>query len=200
MADTLLGERVVLLDPAGEAVGTALKSEVHHAATPLHLAFSCYVFDAAGSLLVTRRAAGKATWPDVWTNSFCGHPGPDEDMAAALARRAADELTIRLSGVRPVLPRFRYRAVMPNGVVENEVCPVFAAVTADRPEPHPSEVDAVEWVAWPTFRDDVLAGRREVSPWCAWQVAELAALPDDPLAWPPGDWRALPPAALGSAA
>lgn len=200
MAETLVGERVVLLDPAGAAVGTALKSEVHHAATPLHLAFSCYVFDAAGSLLVTKRAANKATWPDAWTNSFCGHPGPDEDIATALARRAVDELTIRLGDLRPVLPRFRYRAVMPNGVVENEVCPVFAAATADPPEPHASEVSALEWVPWSMFRDDVLAGRREVSPWCAWQVAELAALPDDPLAWPAGDWAALPPAALGSAA
>ncbi|WP_116952942.1 isopentenyl-diphosphate Delta-isomerase [Jiangella endophytica] len=200
MAETLVGERVVLLDPAGAAVGTALKSEVHHVATPLHLAFSCYVFDAAGSLLVTKRAASKPTWPDVWTNSFCGHPGPAEDMATALARRAADELTIRLGDLRPVLPRFRYRAVMPNGVVENEVCPVFTATTADPPEPHDSEVGALEWIPWSMFRDDVLGGLREVSPWCALQVAELAALPDDPLSWPSGDWGALPPAALGSVA
>lgn len=200
MAPTLIGERVVLLDDLGGAVGTALKNDVHHAATPLHLAFSCYVFDAAGSLLVTKRAAAKPTWPDVWTNSFCGHPGPGEDMYTAIARRAADELTIRLGELRPVLPRFRYRAVMANGVVENEVCPVFAAMTTDPPEPHASEVGGFEWVPWPMFRDDVLSGRREVSPWCALQVVELAALPSDPLLWPACDPRDLPPAALGSAA
>jgi isopentenyl-diphosphate Delta-isomerase len=200
MAQTLVGERVVLLDPAGAAVGTALKSEVHHESTPLHLAFSCYVFDAAGSLLVTKRASAKTTWPDVWTNSFCGHPAPGEDIVTALARRAADELTIRLGHVRPVLPRFRYRAVMPNGVVENEVCPVFAAATADPPEPHSSEVGGFEWIPWPMFRDDVLSGRREVSPWCALQVADLAAFPSDPLFWPAGDPADLPPAVLDPAA
>ncbi|PZF81564.1 isopentenyl-diphosphate Delta-isomerase [Jiangella anatolica] len=196
MTEILVGERVVLLDPAGAAVGTALKSEVHTARTPLHLAFSCYVFDAAGSLLVTKRAATKPTWPDVWTNSFCGHPGPGEDIAAAIARRGVDELAVRVAALRPVLPRFRYRAVMPNGVVENEVCPVFAATTADPPEPHDSEVGGFEWIPWTMFRDDVLTARREVSPWCAWQVAELASFPDDPLAWPAGDWAALPPAVL----
>ena len=49
-------ELVVLLDEAGNAVGTAAKRDVHHASTPLHLAFSCYVFDREGSVLVTRRA------------------------------------------------------------------------------------------------------------------------------------------------
>jgi isopentenyl-diphosphate Delta-isomerase len=197
MAQTLVGERVVLLDDLGAAVGTALKSEVHHESTPLHLAFSCYVFDAAGSLLVTRRAPAKITWPDMWTNSFCGHPAPGEDMLTALARRAVDELTIRLGDVRPILPGFRYRAVMSNGVVENEVCPVFAAMTADPPEPHASEVGGFEWIPWPMFRDDVLAGRRAVSPWCALQVAELAAFPSDPLAWPGSPWSTLPPAVHG---
>ncbi|WP_239000983.1 isopentenyl-diphosphate Delta-isomerase [Jiangella asiatica] len=188
-------ERVVLLDERGESVGTALKREVHHRATPLHLAFSCYVFDDAGALLVTRRAAAKTTWPGSWTNSFCGHPGPDEDMRSAVERRAADELGLRLSGLRPVLPAFRYRAVMPNGVVENEICPVFAAVADGEPVPDPSEVGDHTWEPWPGFRDAVLAGRREVSPWCAEQVPTLASLPDDPRDWPAAPWAALPPAA-----
>jgi isopentenyl-diphosphate delta-isomerase len=64
---------------------------------------------------------------------------------------------------------------MPNGVKENELCPVFTAVASGEVTPDPSEVDTAQWFPWAAFRDEVLAGDREVSAWCAAQVAELAA-------------------------
>jgi hypothetical protein len=59
-------EQVVLLDETAAAIGTAPKHAVHDANTPLHLAFSCYVVDGEGHVLLTRRAAGKLMWPGVW--------------------------------------------------------------------------------------------------------------------------------------
>jgi isopentenyl-diphosphate delta-isomerase len=185
-------EQVVLLDEDGRAIGVADKTEVHGADTPLHLAFSVYVFDAAGRLLVTQRALDKPTFGGVWTNSCCGHPAPGEPIAEAVARRTAQELGLALADVRLVLPRFRYRAVGENGTVEYELCPVFTATASDDPQPDPAEVEAWEWVPWAEFRTAVLAGRREVSLWCREQVA---ALPEEPLAGPPGDPAELPPAA-----
>lgn len=170
-------EEVVLLDEDGRAVGVADKASVHHRDTPLHLAFSCYVFDGSGAVLLTRRAAHKPTWPGVWTNSFCGHPGPGEDLAEAVRRRAGQELGIAVDGVRLLLPAFRYRAVMADGVVENEMCPVFVATTSEEVHADPEEVDSFEWVDWAAFRSSVLNGVRDVSPWC---VEQVQALPQDP--------------------
>jgi isopentenyl-diphosphate delta-isomerase len=186
-------ELVVLLDEQGRAVGTADKRTVHHRETPLHLAFSCYVFDDRGAVLVTRRALHKPTWPGAWTNSVCGHPGPGEDLREAVRRRARDELGLGLVDVRLALPAFRYRAVMPDGVVENEMCPVFTARTSDDVAPNPEEVDSFEWVDWAEFRAAVRAGERDVSPWCVDQVADLPEVPWDADGPAAGD---LPPAAV----
>jgi isopentenyl-diphosphate delta-isomerase len=189
-------EQVVLLDEHGRGIGTADKTTVHHQNTPLHLAFSCYVFRPDGALLVTRRARSKATWPGVVTNSCCGHPAPGERFAPAIGRRLRDELGLTVTSIDLLLPRFRYRAVMPNGVAENELCPVFRAVSDAEPRPAPAEVDEFGWVSWPLFVGLVTGGELAVSPWCREQVDQLAALGCDPLDWPVAAPGGLPPACL----
>ena len=187
-------ELVVLLDEAGHPTGTTPKATVHGTDTPLHLAFSCYLFDPDGRLLTTRRALSKPTWPGAWTNSVCGHPGPGEPLADAVRRRVLDEVGVRAEGVTLMLPAFRYRAVMPNGVVENEMCPVFVATTTDALAPDPAEVEEAAWVDWAAFRSGVLDGSRAISPWCREQVA---LLPEHPLAAAARPDSELPPAARG---
>jgi isopentenyl-diphosphate delta-isomerase type 1 len=107
---------------------------------------------SGGRLLVTRRALGKRTWPGVWTNSCCGHPGPGEDPAAAATRRLGQELGLRPDRLELVLPDFTYRAVAADGIVEHEVCPVFFAHLDGPPEPPPApdpeEVADWRWVPW----------------------------------------------------
>ncbi|MDG4794570.1 isopentenyl-diphosphate Delta-isomerase [Micromonospora sp. WMMD1082] len=193
-------ESVILLDDSGRAVGAADKATVHHRDTPLHLAFSCYLVDSRGRLLLTRRALSKKTWPGVWTNSCCGHPGPDEPMAEAVLRRLRQELGLDVPAVDLVLPRFRYRAVMDDGVVENEWCPVYRAVVDDDPRPDPSEVEEWTWVDWAPFAAGVRGGTRDVSPWCRRQVEQLDALGRWPAGWPIADSAELPPAARPASA
>lgn len=172
-------ELVVLVDDEGRQVGTAAKASVHTAETPLHLGFSCYLFDDAGRVLLTRRALNKKTWPGVWTNSFCGHPGPGEDPADAVVRRAAQELGVDLDAPTCILPDFRYRAVAADGTVENELCPVFWARTDAPIRPVADETMDVRWVDWPELRAAADLPWA-ISPWAVEQVPllEAAGLPD----------------------
>ncbi|HKS01389.1 MAG TPA: isopentenyl-diphosphate Delta-isomerase [Arthrobacter sp.] len=171
MTDT---EEVVLLNENGQPCGSAPKQDIHSQDTPLHLAFSCYVFDPSGQLLVTRRALSKIAWPGVWTNSFCGHPAPGEDMVDAVRRRGRWELGIELTDVQQRLPEFRYRAVDPNGIVENELCTVFTAATTDAVAPRPSEVCEYQWVSVPDLLTAAESAPWALSPWLVLQLKELA--------------------------
>lgn len=188
---TVTPELVVLLDEDGRAVGTADKAGVHHADTPLHLAFSCYLFDGEGNVLVTQRALHKRTFPGVWTNSCCGHPAPGEPLEEAVRRRVEQELGTTVTGLRLVLPRFRYRAEQ-DGVVENEMCPVFVGSAGGPVSPDPDEVGEARWEPWRAFRAAVLDGSRSVSVWCREQVAQL---PADPASAAAADTEDLPLAA-----
>lgn len=171
----MTSEQVVLVDEGGTPIGTADKVAVHSAETPLHLAFSCHVYSPAGEVLVTRRALGKLTWPGVWTNSFCGHPSPGESMEEAIARRAEFELGITVSDLEVVLPDFRYRAVDASGIVENEVCPVYRAITLDAVAPNPDEVAEFAWVDPAALHDAAVAAPYAFSPWLGWQLEQLRA-------------------------
>lgn len=166
-------ELVVLIDEHGQRSGTMSKADVHTSHTPLHLAFSVYVFDELDRLLVTRRALPKLTWPGVWTNSCCGHVQPDETAAAAARRRLGEELGLAPTALEPVLPDFAYRATSAEGVVENEVCPVFLARVDGDPDPDPDEVAEWHWTTWAGFRAVATHAPWALSPWSVLQVAEL---------------------------
>ncbi len=171
-----LGEElVVLLDEAGRPIGQAPKATVHTAGTPLHLAFSCHVRDGEGRILVTRRALGKRAWPGVWSNSFCGHPAPGEDVTEAVLRRGRQELGIELDDLELVLPDFRYRATDASGIVEHELCPVYVARVRGEVSPDPAEVVEWKWVEEGPLTAAVQLAQWAFSPWLALQLPELAA-------------------------
>jgi isopentenyl-diphosphate delta-isomerase len=166
-------DHVVLLDDEGRAIGTAPKSSVHGTDTALHLAFSCHVVNAAGQVLVTRRALDKKTWPGVWSNSFCGHPRPAEPVIAAVHRRAEFEIGLTLTELELALPLFRYRAVDATGIVEHEVCPVYTARTDQEPTLNPHEVVDARWVDPLDLAASLEATPWAFSPWLVLQARQL---------------------------
>ncbi|GAA4611628.1 isopentenyl-diphosphate Delta-isomerase [Actinoallomurus liliacearum] len=184
-------ERIVLLGADGHAIGTAPKASSHHGATPLHLAFSCYLVDPAGRILITQRAHGKRTFPSVWTNSCCGHPAPGEGLRDAVRRRVRLELGLEIESMTLILPEFRYRATAADGVVEYELCPVVRAVADGDLRLHSEETAAADWRDWESCV--ALVDDPSASPWYREQMAQLIPL-GKPADWPAAPTSLLPPA------
>jgi isopentenyl-diphosphate delta-isomerase len=157
---------VVLVDDDDRVVGTALKSETHHADTPLHRGFSVFLFNRQGEFLMQQRAFSKKTWAGVWSNSCCGHPMLGETVTAAAMRRIEYELGLTGIDLEIALPDFRYRAEK-DGVVENELCPVLIGLSDEEPVPNPSEVERIKWVNWDGFVASLDDPATDISPWAA---------------------------------
>jgi isopentenyl-diphosphate delta-isomerase type 1 len=170
-------EWVVLVDEEDRPIGRARKTEVHHAATPLHRGFSLFLFDAAGRTLVQRRSAAKRTFHGLWSNSCCGHPAPGESVLAAARRRARDELGAAPRALAVLLADFRYRAEA-DGVVENELCPVLVGEIEGEPlRPDPAEVAELRWLGWPELLAELAAHPESWSSWSAEEARTLDAAP-----------------------
>ena len=164
-------EEVVLLDDKGRAIGRASKADVHTKNTPLHYAFSVFIFNSQSQILVQQRAWSKPTWPGIWSNACCGHPLPGEALEHAAHRRLADELNLSGMELKLALPNFRYQAEY-LGVMENEICPVFIGISDALPLPNPDEVASTDWIDWADFVNDP-ESYAEYSPWSKWEAKEL---------------------------
>ena len=166
-------DKIVLVDEGGEPIGTQSKLAAHNSDTKLHRAFSVFVFNDRGELLLQQRALSKKTWPGVWSNSCCGHVMLHEAPSNAAARRLRFELGLSGVELQMALPDFRYRAEK-DGVVENEICPVLVGFTDQRPVPNPSEVASIRWVNWNDFLASLSESGNEISPWAIEEVRLLA--------------------------
>lgn len=164
-------EHVVLVDEYNNVLGTAAKSQVHGADTPLHRGFSCFIFNRDGKLLLQQRSHKKKTWPLVWSNSVCGHPALDESNVDAARRRLAFELGMEATTIEEVAS-YRYKFVRA-GVMENEICPILIGFTDHEPKPNPEEVEAARWVDWRAFIEETKQPGCGYSEWCIEEAAIL---------------------------
>jgi isopentenyl-diphosphate delta-isomerase len=162
---------IELVDRAGHPVGTAAKLAAHRFPGSLHRAFSVFLFDAGGRMLLQRRASGKYHSPGVWSNSCCGHPLPGEPPALAAARRVAEEL-----GAQPVdlteAGTTVYRLADPlSGLVEHEYNHTFVGRITTPPRPDPDEVGGLAMVTAAELRR-----MRAAEPFSVWfeAVARVA--------------------------
>ena len=152
------------------------KASVHQVQTPLHRAFSLFLFNPRGELLLQQRSSKKKTWPLAWSNSCCGHPGLDEKNEDAIRRRLKHELGINNLEIHDFIP-YRY-CFSKDGVMENEICPIFFGTTDKNLDINSDEVEAIRWIKWADFMKEIADDSAEVfSPWCKEQAHLLASNP-----------------------
>jgi isopentenyl-diphosphate delta-isomerase len=156
------GERVVLVDESDAEIGTAGKLEAHRSGE-LHRAFSVFVFNPAGKLLLQRRAAGKYHSAGRWSNTCCGHPRPGEDTQSAAQRRLHEEMGFDCA--LGEVTAFTYRAEVSGGLIENEYDHVFVGWSHSDPLPDPAEADAWCWMSMDCVRQSVRSDPGRYSAW-----------------------------------
>jgi isopentenyl-diphosphate delta-isomerase len=130
-------QEVILVNENDEQVGTMDKLEAHQQAK-LHRAFSVFIFNSKGQMLLQQRAENKYHSAGLWTNACCSHPAPGEDTNIAAQRRLQEEMGFTTSVVR--IFDFTYRAEFDNGLVEHEFDHVYLGVYNDMVHPNPDEV------------------------------------------------------------
>ncbi len=166
-------DMVVLVDEDNNAIGTAPKLPVHTNSTPVHRAFSVFLFNKNGDLLLQKRAEHKKTWGGVWSNSCCGHVMLHEKVEDAAKRRIKFELGLNGITLTNVLPDYRYRAEK-DGIVENEFCPVLVGFADIDPRINPDEVAKFKWISWNVFLVEVNDPATEFSPWAVEEARLLS--------------------------
>lgn len=132
-------ESLILVDEHDRQIGTASKGDAHDGKGVLHRAFSVFLFDHAGRLLIQQRSETKRLWPLYWANSCCSHPRVGESMDFATQRRMEEELGV--SAELDFVYKFCYQAHYLDLGSEHELCSVYVGrVDADQLKPNPSEV------------------------------------------------------------
>jgi isopentenyl-diphosphate delta-isomerase len=135
-------EQVILVDTNDEYLGTMEKMEAHQKAL-LHRAFSVFIFNGAGEMLLQQRALDKYHSGGLWTNSCCSHPRPEEETHAAAIRRLQEEMGFTTSLEKAF--DFVYQAPFGNGLTEYEFDHVFVGYAEETGQPNPLEVAMAEF-------------------------------------------------------
>ncbi len=172
-------EELVLVDADDQVVGFGTKGEIHREAGQRHRAFSVFLFDDSGRLLVHRRSAHKPLWPGYWTNSCCSHPRRGETLDNSVKRRVLEELGCRFNAVEHIFA-FEYHAEYLDSAgerqgSEHELCHVFLACIdlATTVRVHELEIEDYGWVS-PDQVDALMRDAPEtLTPWFKQEWAAL---------------------------
>ena len=153
------------------------KAQCHAGDGILHRAFSLFLFDAAGRVLLQQRSARKPLWPGFWANSCCSHPRWGETLREAVQRRCVEELGVTLLDAPRWCFDFTYWARYQADGAEHELCHVFTArIPADAPRPNPEEVAALRWVEPAALDAELTDADARLTPWLRMEWPRLRSM------------------------
>jgi len=166
-------EELILVDRNDTEIGFISKADAHDGAGKLHRAFSLFLFNDRGELLLQQRAPGKRLWGGYWSNSCCSHPRRGESLELATARRLRDELNFDTELEHVYW--FCYEANFGDAGSENELCHVYLGRASDAMQPNDSEIAAVRYLS-PAQLDQEFAEHPErYTPWFRQEWRELTS-------------------------
>lgn len=155
-------ERVILVDEQDRELGTMEKMAAHEQGR-LHRAFSVFLFNEEGQMLLQKRANNKYHSPGLWTNACCSHPRPQEDTMTAAIRRLQEELGI----ISPLQFKtsFVYRSEFENGLTEHEFDHIYVGTYMGEPIPNTEEVAATKWIDLQELKKEI---KKEPASFTTW--------------------------------
>lgn len=166
-------EPLILVDSEDREVGFLPKAEAHLGSGTLHRAFSLFVFNPAGALLLQQRAKGKRLWGQFWSNTCCSHPRRGETMDTAIHRRLKEELGFACEF--EYLFKFQYQAQYDAEGAEHELCWVYAGRSAEQPKVNANEISAVRWIAPDDLDAEIARAPESFTPWFKIEWARIRA-------------------------
>ncbi len=165
-------EELILVDTDDTETGFLSKAECHSGAGKLHRAFSLFLFNEAGELLLTQRSDSKRLWPGYWSNTCCSHPRKGESMAVATRRRLYDELNIETP--LEFVYKFSYQAEFGATGSENELCHVYLGRSNNSVIPNEYEISAIRYVDADSLLSEFDTTPDQFTPWFKMEWLALA--------------------------
>ncbi len=156
-------EELILVDSNDQETGSLSKALCHDGDGVLHRAFSVFLFNDAGELLLQQRAAGKRLWPGYWSNTCCSHPRKGETMQFATERRLEQELNINADV--EFIYKFTYQANFRDLGSEHELCWVYLGRSAEQPRPNSTEISAIRYVDPESLAYELRDHGEHFTPW-----------------------------------
>ena len=155
-------QEVILVNEADEAIGRMEKMEAHEKAL-LHRAFSVFLFNKKGEMLLQKRAETKYHSPSLWTNACCSHPMPGEEIKDAALRRLEEELGFTTAINKAF--HFTYKAVFDNGLTEHEFDHVFVGEYEGNMQLNADEVSEVCYKSMSDIKSEIQHKAGDYTEW-----------------------------------
>lgn len=155
-------EQVILVDEHDGVIGTMEKMEAHEKGL-LHRAFSVFIFNPRGEMLIHQRAIEKYHSGGLWTNACCSHPRKGETIEEAAHRRLVEEMGLDCELQEQF--HFIYKASLDGGLMEHELDHVLFGIFNGYPKPNPDEVMAWKYIAMPDLQEDIRINPEKYTVW-----------------------------------
>lgn len=156
-------ELLVVVDEKNRVLGYKNKLDCHKGEGILHRAFSIFIFNDKGEMLIQKRSGQKHLWPHFWSNSCCSHPRKGEELENAVQRRLAEELGI--STPLTHLFTFQYHAKFGNVGSEREICAVYMGKSNDKIVVNPTEIAEWKWIKINNLTRELAKDPDQYTPW-----------------------------------